>query len=340
MSANLNNPLRALRKLVYIVFGIVFFGTSGYMVLESYTFIDALYMTIQTVSTVGFNEVREFTGYGKEFTIFLIVSSFGTFAYGISQLTQIIIDGSLQTYLKTILVKNKIDQLNNHVIICGFGRNGKQAAKKIAAYKQPFIVIDQSMHNIEDGLKEFPDLLYIHGDATQDVVLEMARIEHANALISALHNDADNLFVVVSARQMNPKMRIVSRANEGSTEKKLISAGANYTVSPNLVGGSHLAHNLMKPDVVEFLERIDIAGNSSSYIEEVLLSDLPEIKKGSHIRDLEIRQQTGCTIIGYKNQEGDFVINPSSDLVLMPNSKLFVLGDDSQIAKLRNFINE
>jgi voltage-gated potassium channel len=340
MSAHLNNPLRALRKLIYIVFGIVAFGTSGYMMLESYTFIDALYMTIQTVSTVGFNEVREFTGYGKEFTIFLIVSSFGTFAFGISQLTQIIIDGSLQTYLKTILVQNKIDQLSNHVIICGFGRNGKQAAKKIAAYKQAFIVIDKILANIEEGKKEFPDLLYIHGDATHDDILELARIGEARALISALHNDADNLFVVVSARQMNPKMRIVSRANENSTEKKLISAGANYTVSPNLVGGSHLAHNLMKPDVVEFLERIDIGGNSTSYIEEVLVNDLPEIKKDTHIRDLEIRQLTGCNIIGYKSQDGDFVINPGADLVLQPNSKLFVLGDDSQITRLKKFINE
>ncbi len=336
----MNNPLRALRILIYLLVAILVFGTVGYLLIEDYLLIDAFYMTVQTVATVGAYPQHTFTTSGKLFTIILIFLSFGTFAYAISQLTQIVLDGSLQKYLKNVRVQNEIDKLQNHVIICGFGRNGKQAASKIKAYKQPFIVIDTNLANIQEGLKLWPNLLYIHGDATQDAELEAAGITRASALISALHDDSDNLFVVVSARQFNPKMRIVSRANTSSTEKKLIAAGANYTVSPNLVGGSHLAHNLMKPDVVEFLDRIDIGGISSSYIEEVLLSDLPEIKRGSHIRDLEIRQLTGCTIIGYKNQEGDFVINPSSDLVLMPNSKLFVLGDDAQIEKLRKFINE
>ncbi len=334
----MRNPLRALRKIIYLITGTVAVGTIGYMVLENYNFVDALYMTVQTVSTVGFNEVHPFRGYGQEFTIFLIIISFGTFAYGISQITQLVLDGSLQNHLKTVRVQKQIDQLEGHVIICGYGRNGQQAAEKIIAYKQPFIVIDQNVDELRSMKKLNPNLLYIEGDATQDEMLVAAGISKASALISALHNDADNLFVVVSAKQLNPNMRIVSRANHASTEKKLLAAGADYTVSPNIVGGSHLAHNLMKPDVVEFLDHIDIAGVSSSYIEEVLLSDLTKGNKEHQIIDLDIRKRTGCNVIGIKTVNGDFVINPGSDLVLKPNSKLFVLGDDEQIEKLRALI--
>lgn len=335
----MNNPLRALRILIYLLVGILVFGTVGYLLLQGYSLIDAFYMTVQTVATVGAYPQHNFTTAGKLFTVILIFLSFGTFAYAISQLTQIVLDGSLQKYLKNVRVQKEIDKLQNHVVICGFGRNGKQAASKIRAYKQPFVVIDTNLLNIQEGLKMWPNLLFIHGDATQDAELEAAGVTRASALISALHDDSDNLFVVVSARQFNPKMRIVSRANTSSTEKKLIAAGANYTVSPNLVGGSHLAHNVMKPDVVEFLDRIDIGGISTSYIEEVQVNDLPSIKITSQIQDLEIRKRTGCNIIGYKSSDGDFVINPGPNLILQPNSKLFVLGDDQQIEKLRAFIN-
>jgi voltage-gated potassium channel len=229
--------------------------------------------------------------------------------------------------------------MENHIIICGYGRNGKQAASKIKAYKEAFVVIERNQEHIEAGLQQDPSLLYIQGDATQDSILEAAGVRRAKALISALHDDADNLFVVVSARQLNREMRIVSRANQYSTERKLLSAGANYTVSPNLVGGAHLAHNLMKPDVVEFLDLLDVGGTSAQNIEEILVSDLPHSAQAHMLKDLDIRKHTGCNIIGFKDLNGKYVINPDPEHILKSNSKLFVLGNKEQINKLRELIS-
>lgn len=332
------NPLRSLRTIIYVLSGILLLGTVGYIFLENFTFLEALYQTVITVSTVGFGEVHSFDGPGKIFTMLLIVTSIGTFAFGFTRIAQIMLDGSLQSYFKFVRVKDKINKLENHIIICGYGRNGKQAAAKIKAYKQPYVVIDNDLEHLESGIVQDPHLLYIHGDATQDNILEAAGVRRAKALISALHEDADNLFVVVSSRQLNKDMRIVSRANQSSTERKLIAAGANYTVSPNLVGGAHLAHNLMKPDVVEFLDLLDVGGTSSQNIEEILVSDLPDSSKAHMLKDLDIRKRTGCNIIGFKDHNGDYVINPEPEHQLKSNSKLFVLGNEEQIRKLRELI--
>lgn len=309
------------------------------MLLEGFTFLEALYQTVITVSTVGFGEVHTFDGAGKMFTMLLIVVSIGTFAFGFTHIAQLVLDGSLQSHFKFVRVKENINKLDNHIIICGYGRNGKQAAAKIKAYKQPFVVIDNNLERLEEGSRTNPELLYLQGDATQDEVLEAAGVKRAKALISALHDDADNLFVVVSARQFNQNMRIVSRANQLSTEKKLISAGANYTVSPNLVGGAHLAQNLMKPDIVEFLDLIDVGGLSAQNIEEILVSDLPDSSEARMLKDLDIRKLTGCNIIGFKDLNGEYVINPDPDHLIKSNSKLFVLGNEEQIDKLRRLMN-
>lgn len=309
------------------------------MFLEDFTFLEALYQTVITVSTVGFGEVHSFDGIGKLFTIILIVTSIGTFAFGFTRIAQLILDGSLQSHFKFVRVKEKINRLDNHIIICGYGRNGKQAAAKIKAYNEPFVVIDSSLEHLEEGARTHPDLLYLQGDATQDEVLEAAGVVRAKALISALHDDADNLFVVVSSRQLNKEMRIVSRANQESTERKLIAAGANYTVSPNLVGGAHLAQNLMKPDIVEFLDLIDVGGLSAQNIEEILVSDLPDSAEANMLKDLDIRRRTGCNIIGFKDISGEYVINPDPEHELKSNSKLFVLGNEEQINHLRKLIH-
>ncbi len=180
-------------------------GTVGYMVIEDFSLLEALYQTVVTLSTVGFGEVRPFSDAGRAFSVVLIISSLGTFAYGFTHLSQIMLDGSLQSYFKFVRVKSTIDKLEGHIIVCGLGRNGKQAVDKLRAYKQPFVVVERD----EEGLSAYqalhPELLFVIGDATDDEVLKAAGITKATSLISALHNDADNLFVVVSARQLNHK---------------------------------------------------------------------------------------------------------------------------------------
>ena len=334
----MKNPFRSLRKLLLILFGIVGFGVSGFMIIEDYSFRDALYMTIQTVSTVGFNEVQQFQSWGQEFTAILIVMSFGTFAFAISQLSQIIISGNLNGYLKYKNVQKKMDRLNEHVIICGYGRNGKQSAQTLTAYNQPFVVIETEPERIKE-IKAEGTIHYIEGDATDDDVLIRAGIERAKALISSLHNDADNIFVVISARQLNPKLQITSRANEENTGKKLLAAGANSTVMPNKVGGGHMAHMIMKPSIVDFLDHLSVGGLSATNIEEIQVDQLPDRFDAKTIEDLQIRKMTGCTVVGMKSLSTPIVINPSVDAKLTKDSVVFVLGNSLQIEKLKKLFS-
>ena len=334
----MKNPFRPLRRIIYILLGIIVFGVLGFMFIEDYSVGEALYMVIQVVTTVGFNEVAPFKSWGREFTTILMITSFGTFAYGITELSQIILNGELNNYLKYKNLQKRIDELSGHVIICGFGRNGYQAAKTLIAYKQPFVIVEQDLEKL-DQLEPTNDILYVSGDATDDNLLIKAGVERAAFLISALHNDADNVFVVISARQLNPKLEIVSRANAETTSQKLRAAGANSIIMPNQIGGQHLAHKLMKPDVVEFLDHISVGGLSATNIEEIVVDEIPDMLKANNIQELEIRTQTGCTVIGYKSDGGDFVINPGASIELKRKSKLFVLGNEEQIIKLKKLFN-
>jgi len=331
----MNNPFNSLRKVLAIFGFILLAGTAGYRFIESYSWLEAFYMVVQTVSTVGFNEVKPLSVGGTWFTIALIASSFGTFAFGAGLVAQMALDGSVQQFLKTKRLERKVEKLTGHVIVCGLGRNGRQVVDRLLSYKAQVVIIEQDAERVERHKKEIADALVIQGDATLDDVLEKANISKASSLIAALASDTDNLFVVISARQLNPKLKIGARANTESTEKKLLAAGADYTVSPNLVGGAHLAHNLMNPGVMNFLDHLSVGGSSATNIEEIGVDELPTSMPAKNIKDLQIRQATGCTVIGYVDQQGALTVNPSPEMQLAPHSKLYVLGNDEQIQALR-----
>ncbi|NEN25387.1 potassium channel protein [Cryomorpha ignava] len=329
------NPFRSLRKLLLILFGIISFGTVGYMLIENYEFRDALYMTMQVVSTVGFNEVRPFTGYGKEFTIVLIVMSFSTFAFAVTSLWKILSSENIQAFLKYKSLKKKMEHLSDHVVICGYGRNGAQAAKVLRAYGQEYVVIEQNESRLNE-LSQQKDIIFIEGDATEDSVLEKAGILRARGLISSLEEDADNIFVVITARQLNKNLVITARANEENTVKKLMAAGANTTVTPNVLGGGYMAHNLMKPGVTEFINHLSVGGLSETIVEEVSVSLLPKNVHALTIEDLAIQKKTGCNVIGMKSLNSKMIINPAVETVLHADSILFVLGNPEQIRRLKH----
>jgi len=335
----MNNPLLSLRKVLAVLAFILIAGTIGYRYIEGFDWLPAFYMVVQTVSTVGFNEIQPLSPAGTWFTIVLIISSFGTFAYGAGLLAQLAIDGSVQEYLRTKRIERKVEKLNNHVIVCGLGRNGRQVVSKIKAYGAPVVVIENDKERALKFKSELGDCHVIIGDATDDATLEKSSIATAKSLIAALSSDTDNLFVVISARQLNPTMVIGARANTESTEKKLLAAGATYTVSPNLVGGAHLAHNLMNPGVMDFLDHLSVGGSSATNIEEIKLDQLSQEFSSCNIKDLNIRKATGCTVIGYICEEGNLTINPEPDFRVSPHSKLYVLGNDKQIKALRNWFN-
>lgn len=291
-------------------------------------------MTVITVGTVGFQEVHPLTSEGRLFTAFLIIISFGTFAYAVASITKYISEDEFKNYFKNKKVSTAIEKLENHVIICGFGRNGKQAAHVLKKHNTRFVVIEQKKDIVSAITHQYSDLV-LEGDATFDDVLIKAGILKAKALITTLPIDADNLFIVLSARTLNPKLTIISRASEDNSDKKLKLAGADNIIMPDKLGGAHMAALVMKPDVIEFVDYITGQGGDNIRLEEITFANLPEEYQNKTIRDLEVRNKSGANIIGFKTAQGEYIINPSADTKIIPDAKLFVLGTTDQIGKLR-----
>lgn len=309
-------------------------GIAGYRIIEGYTFAEAFYMTIITVGTVGFMEVHPLSDGGRLFTALLIIMSFGTFAYAISSLTHYIGSGEFRYFYRNYKTVNAIDKLSGHVIICGYGRNGRQAAHVLKKHDQRFVVVDSNKDIVESINHRYANLV-LEGDATQDETLEKAGITRARAIITTLPEDADNVFIVLTARSLNEGITIISRASNDNSDKKLKKAGADNVIMPDKIGGAHMASLVLKPDVIEFVDYITGQGGPDINLEEITFESLPDHLQNRTIRDLEIRNKSGANIVGFKTARGEFVINPSPDTQLIPNVKLFVLGTPEQIRKLK-----
>jgi len=226
--------------------------------------------------------------------------------------------------------------LNDHVIVCGFGRNGMQAAERLTSYKKPFVVIEKDREIIE---KHEDEILFVEGDANEDDILKEAGLERAQYLIAALPDDAANLFVVLSARQMNADLFIISRASLVTSQKKLQLAGANKVIMPDKIGGDHMASLVVMPDLITFMDKLGTEGEHTTNLEEVAIEDFSDQMDCSSLRDLDLRKKTGCTIIGYIEPDGNYIINPEADLQLQPKSKVIVLGRPEQIRKLNEMFH-
>ncbi len=330
------NQTPELVKAGIYVFILLIVGTAGYMLLESYSFVDALYMTVITVSTVGFREVFPLSDPGKLFTIFIILSSLGVVAYFLSNLTQSLFKTQLSFFLGGNLKNFKLKKMENHIIVCGYGRNGKQVVEELTAFNEKVVVVDKDHELVVSNVTQ--PIQFIEGDATEDEVLLKAGIGKARALIASLPLDADNLFVVLTARALNPDLNIISRASSESAEKKLRMAGVNSVVMPERVGGAHMATLVAHPDVMEFMEHLNIHGDSPVQLMEIICTNLPKDLMHKPIKELELRKKTGANIIGYKTSSGEYILNPSPDTRLYPHSKIFVLGTRQQVEEMRKVL--
>ncbi|MGB6153653.1 MAG: potassium channel protein [Pricia sp.] len=330
------NLLRIFRSKIYVAVALIVLvltiGVLGYRFISDFTWMDALYMTVITVTTVGFSEVGPLSIEAKFFTVFLIISSVFIFAFSISLITEYILGRNSLQLLKKKKVKDRINKLNDHVIICGFGRNGMQAAERLTNYKKPFVVIEKDREVIEKYAEE--GILFVEGDANEDDLLLEAGIERAQYLIAALPDDAANLFVVLSARQLNKDLFIISRASLANSYKKLLLAGANKVIMPDRIGGDHMASLVVMPDLITFMDQLGTEGKNTTNLEEVAIEDFRDQVDCNSLRDLDLRRRTGCTIIGYIEPDGNYIINPEADLQLQPKSKVIVLGRPEQIQKL------
>ena len=338
----MNNPLiKLFRSKIYtaiiLLFIVLCIGILGFRFISEYSWIDAVYMTVITITTVGFGEVNPLDTEAKIFTIFLILSSVVIVGYAISIITEYILSRNNFEDIKQRKMQKKIDAMTNHIIICGFGRNGKQAARKLLAYKKPFVIIERDKEVLVKYQED--DIPFVLGNANEDESLHEAGIEKASTLISALPNDADNLFVVLSARQINRKMHIISRASEETSYNKLKLAGANNVILPDSIGGDHMASLVVIPDLVEFIDNLGIVGEQNINVEEVKVEQLYNPKIAKTIRDLDLRRKTGCTVIGFKDENGEYIVNPEADTKLVAGSKIIVLGRPEQIKTLNSTYN-
>lgn len=307
------------------------------MQIDDFNFIDSVYMTIITVSTVGFGEVKHLSDGGKLFTSGLILASLLILGYTISILTQKLVHSQLSFFYTINNKKRRQKKMENHVIVVGYGRNGRQVVSELLSLNVKLVIVDKShelvINNIDMPVK------FVEGDATDDEILIKAGIQNARSLITTLPNDADNLYVVLTARSLKHDLNIISRASSESSEKKLRMAGVDSVVMPERIGGAHMATLIAQPDVVEFLEHLTIHSDTPTHLSEILCNELPPDLIHKPISELGIRKKSGVNIIGFKTATGDFIINPSPDTKLMPSSKLFVLGTKDQIELMKEIIN-
>lgn len=326
-----------LRSLV-TAFGLFVFSVSvgliGFSTIENLNFVNAFYMTIITVGTVGFTEVQELSPMGRVFTSFYILMNLGLFAYVVSVVSSYFFEGKLNSIFKNYKSGMEISKLKNHVIVCGYGRNGSRAAEELQLNGESFVIIDNDPEintQIPESMKWFV------GDATADENLKTVGIEQAKVIIITTPSDAANVFITLTARHLNEKIRIIARASNKETESKLFRAGANNVIMPDALGGMFMAQLVTKPIVIEFLDLLNGVSGTSYHLEEVGYDVLKPEYQDKTLKELNIPTKTGVTVIGVKDNIKGLIPGPGADTFIGHDDYLIVLGSDS---KLKIFMEE
>ncbi len=308
-------------------------GTIGYRILggQHADWLSSLYMSVVTLTTVGYHEIVDSTDNPtlRIFTMVLLLSGLGVMFYGLSTVIGLFVEGELKQIFWRKKMLKTIGKLSNHTIVCGGGEGGGHIVRELLLHQQDFVVIDIKREQVERLIRTTGDFPFIIGDATQDDVLEQAGIQQARGLITVLSSDQDNLFVALSARQINPHIRIIARGIDTATHSKFLKAGADRVINPNRIGAAKMISGLMRPNVSSFLESMMQDPSVPVSFEEY------RVKKGSHFEDKKlsetrIREKTGISILAVKDAEGQFVYNPPPDTVLRTNMTLIMLGDPKQ----------
>ncbi|OGW91181.1 MAG: hypothetical protein A3D28_04955 [Omnitrophica bacterium RIFCSPHIGHO2_02_FULL_63_14] len=323
---------RRLRAAILLLLATLLVGVAGYQLLEGWSALDALYMTVITLATVGYGETHPLSSAGRVFTIALIMTGVGVLTYGVTAATAFVVEGTLTNLIGRRKMEAEIRKLCDHIILCGIGETGRHIAEELSKTHVPFVVIDNDSDRIK-SLEKIGRLLSIAGDATQDDILLRARILQAKGLIAALPQDRDNVFVVLTARALNPNLRIVSKAIGPESQPKLAKAGADATVSTPVIGAMRMASELIRPTVVSFLDTMLRADGGSVRIEEVTLPPRSTLV-GRKLREAAIYEQTGLLVMAIgKGQVYEF--NPSPEFQLQEGDGLIVCCSPEQLARLR-----
>jgi voltage-gated potassium channel len=306
---------------------VIFAGTIGYRFIEGWPLVDSLYMTVTTISTVGYGEVHPLSTAGRIFSIFLILGGVGAVFYILTTLVQHIVEGEFGIRIGRQRMEAKINKLRNHFILCGYGRVGEATASVLKEHKAKFVVIEITQENADKARQA--GFLTIQGDATKDEVLKRAGIDKAGALIAALGDDADNTYTTLAARQLNPTLPIIARANNMEAQQKLQLAGAHRIVAPETSGGERMAMLALRPKTVEFVETVLLGRGQELLVEEIEVNkDSPLV--GSAIKQVEDRFP-GVRILALKDKDGVLFPNPNPNATIEKNSSLAAFGTTEQL---------
>lgn len=339
MGAESSNNLR-LRLIIPLglVIAITVIGTFGYHWLgreTGATWLDAFYMTIITITTVGYGEVIKLDDEGRFFTIFIALTGVGSLFYGFSVVMENLVTSRLLDPTQRRKMQRQIETLENHVIIAGLGRVGKQAALELADSGVPFVVVDPRAESLAYAQQH--RYLLVTGDATDDAVLQSAGLQSASGLIVTTGDDASNLYIVLSARVLRTDLYIVSRAVDDASIPKLIRAGANRAISPYAIGGRRLAHLILSPTVVDFFDTVIKRGDESLNLEGIEVNEGAEVA-GQSIADLRLREVTGASVLVVL-RENRVLPNPDPELILQPGDQLLALGTVEQLDRLETLVS-
>nr|HID58344.1 potassium channel protein [Desulfobacterales bacterium] len=331
-----------MERATHIKVGILFFvglliaGCVGYMLIEGWYFLDALYMTVITLSTVGYREVHSLTASGMIFTMTLILVGVGFIFYIAGNFIQFMVEGQIREILERRKLKKKIQSLRDHYIICGYGRVGRVVARELLTKPVKIVVIERDPNKIQN--LEDEAIPYVRGEATDEANLLRAGIRHAQGLVAAMGADVDNVYITLSARGLNPDLFIMARGNKEGSEKKLLQAGADKVVCPHKIGAQRMAHGILRPTVTDFLELAMINKGRDIQMEEIPVASSSKLI-GVALQDSGIRKDLDLIVIAIKRASGEMLFNPSSQAQIQAGDTVIAVGENKNLIRLEEILN-
>lgn len=327
--------VKRIKWAIIFLLSVFVIGIGGYMVIEGWNFFDSLYMVVITLATVGFGEIHPLTFHGRIFTIVLILVWAGIGFYALSTIIQPIIEGEIRKVLGRKKLEKEIRNLKDHYIVCGFGRMGSYISRELRNASVSYIIIEKDEYLREKLERE--NYLYLYGNASEDEVLIEAGVKKARGLVAVVASDADNVYITLTARQLNPNLFILARSTNESSERKLQQAGANKVISPYQMGAVRMVQAILRPAVLDFIE-IAFHGKSMELQCEEFLVKPNSSLVGSSLQEAEIRKNLGVIIVAIKETSGKMVFNPSRDVRINAGDTLITLGEKKDLVRLEKIL--
>jgi voltage-gated potassium channel len=327
------NAARNALQIIFLLLLIIIAGTLGYHFIEGWSLFDSLYMTVITLATVGYGETHPLSFAGRVFTLFLILGGMGIILFGVSELTQFIVQGGIGGILRRRKMERTIKKISNHYILCGAGKNGHYILEELIRTKRKVVAVEKDPTKVQDLINR--NIPTVEGDASHDSVLRSAGIDRATGLVSTLPEDKDNLFVVITARGLNPKLRIVAKVDDIEVREKFFRSGANSAVSAPYIGGLRMASELIRPDTTTFLDSM-MRDNSSLRVDEVKIGPTTTYR-GKSIKQCDVLASSDIVLVSMRREidAKEFIFNPPPNTVMNTGDTLIIIGHPEQLENLR-----